>query len=273
MMQATLREPLYFEGIGLHTGVQASVEVRPAAPDEGIAFVLDGTRVPATVDFVVDTARATVLGRDGATVSTTEHLLSALFAMGVSNAELVVDGPEIPARDGSAREFVDAIVRCGIEPQNRARRVFEVETPRWIRSGERLIAALPSAEFRVRFVADFPAPIGTQYYDGPIDSKRYREELAGARTFAYLHEVEALWARGLGRGGSLENALIFTPDGPMQSLRWPDEAVRHKVLDLVGDLALLGAWPKCEIVAFKSGHELHAALARALRDQLHVPSA
>lgn len=271
-MQATVREPLYFEGIGLHTGVQASVEVRPAAPDDGIVFLLAQTRVPATVDFVVDTSRATVLGRNGTTVSTTEHLLSALFAMGVSNAEVVVDGPEIPARDGSAGEFVDAIARCGLEPQNRARRIFEIETPCWIRSGERMIAALPSPEFRVRFVADFPAPIGTQYYAGAIDSQRYRDEVAAARTFAYLHEIEALWARGLGRGGSLENALIFTPDGPMQALRWPDEAVRHKVLDLIGDLALLGAWPKCEIVAFKSGHELHAALARALREQFRVPS-
>lgn len=273
MMQATLRETLRFEGTGLHTGAPATVEVRPAQTGEGIVFALGATRFPATVDYVVDTSRATVLGCSGATVSTTEHLLSALFAMGVSNAEIVVDGPEIPARDGSAAEFVAAIVECGIETQTEPRPVLHLQAPCWVRAGDRMIAAFPSEEFRIRFVADFPSPIGTQYFDGAIDARRYPEELAGARTFAYLHEIEALWARGLGRGGSLENALVFTPEGPMQPLRWPDEAVRHKVLDLVGDLALLGAWPHCEVVAVKSGHQLHAEMARSLRAQLHVESA
>jgi UDP-3-O-[3-hydroxymyristoyl] N-acetylglucosamine deacetylase len=272
-MQATLRETLRFEGIGLHTGAQARVEVRPAAADDGIVFILGETRVPATVDYVVDTSRATVLGCDGATVSTTEHLLSALFATGVSNAEIAVDGPEIPARDGSSAEFVAAIQRCGLAVQERPRAYLDLENPVWIRSGDRMIAAFPSNELRIRFVADFPAPVGTGYVDVAIDANRYQREIAGARTFAYLHEIEALWARGLGRGGSLENALVFTPDGPMQPLRWPDEVVRHKVLDLVGDLALVGAWPNCEILAVKSGHELHASLARALRAQLHVTSA
>ncbi len=272
-MQATLREALHFEGIGLHTGAQAAVDVRPARAGDGISFVLGGTRVPATVDFIVDTSRATVLGRGGATVSTTEHLLSALFAMGVSNAEIHVDGPEIPAGDGSSAEFLAAIVGCGLEMQGDARKILEIEEPFWLRSGDRMIAAFPAPSFRVRFIADFAAPIGTQYFDREIDSQQYAAEIAGARTFAYLHEIEALWARGLGRGGSLENALVFTPDGPMQPLRWPDEAVRHKVLDLIGDLALLGAWPQCEIVAIKSGHELHASLTRTLRTQLRVPSA
>ncbi|HVN69573.1 MAG TPA: UDP-3-O-acyl-N-acetylglucosamine deacetylase [Candidatus Binatia bacterium] len=273
MMQATLREPFHFEGIGLHTGAPAAIQVRPAQPDVGITFVLGSTRVPAAIENVVDTSRATVLGRDGASVSTTEHLLSALFAMGVSNAEIDVDGPEIPAGDGSSLEFVAAIQRAGIEQQSRPRRVFEMDEPQFVRAGDRMIAVLPSPEFRVRFVADFPPPIGTQYYDGAIDAQSYRDEIAGARTFAYLHEIEALWKRGLGRGGSLENALVFAPDGPMQPLRWPTEAVRHKVLDLIGDLALLGAWPQCEIVAIKSGHELHASIVRALRARMRVPSA
>jgi UDP-3-O-[3-hydroxymyristoyl] N-acetylglucosamine deacetylase len=193
--------------------------------------------------------------------------------MGVSNVEVAVEGPEIPARDGSAAEFVAAIAQCGIEVQKQQRTVLKLQTPCWVRDNGRMIAAFPSTEFRVRFLADFPSPIGTQYFDGAIDAQLYPGELAGARTFAYLHEIEALWAQGLGRGGNLENALVFTPEGPMQPLRWPDEAVRHKVLDLVGDLALLGAWPQCEIVAVKSGHQLHAEIARALRVQLRVPSA
>jgi|SRR5579863_8690058 len=273
MMQATLCDTLHFEGIGLHTGEYAVVDVHPAPPDAGLSFVLGSMRIPATVENVRDTSRATVLGRDGSTVSTTEHLLSALLAMGVTNAEVHVNGPEIPALDGSSGDFVTAILARGLQMQPVPRRVLELAEPLSVAAGDRMMVALPSESFRVRFVADFAPPIGTQYFFGRIEPDEYREEIAGARTFAYLHEIEALWERGLGRGGSLDNALVFAPDGPMQPLRWPDEAVRHKVLDLIGDLALLGAWPQCEIVAIKSGHELHASLTRALRARLRVPSA
>jgi UDP-3-O-[3-hydroxymyristoyl] N-acetylglucosamine deacetylase len=273
MMQATLRGGLRFEGIGLHSGAQCRVEIRPAPDDAGLSFLLGQTRVPATAEYVVDTSRATVLGRDGRSVSTTEHLLSALFAMGVSNAEIAVDGPEVPVCDGSASEFAAAIARCGLLQQRSERRTLEIEEPLIVRQDDKLVAAIPAQDFSVRFVADFAAPIGTQYFDGPIDPAHYREEIAAARTFGYLHEVEALLARGLARGGSLENALVFTPEGPLQPLRWPNEAVRHKVLDLVGDLALTGAWPRCEVIAIKSGHELHCSMASALRTRLRVPSA
>jgi UDP-3-O-[3-hydroxymyristoyl] N-acetylglucosamine deacetylase len=267
-MQATLRAPVRFDGVGLHTGAEASVEVRPAPPDSGITFVLDSVRVPATAEYVVDTSRATVLGRDGATVSTTEHLLSALFALGVSNADVAVRGPEIPVRDGSAAEFAAAIAAAGVEPQGRARAVVAPDRPLAVRDGDRLVAILPAPEFRVRFVADFAPPIGTQYYDGAVDPQTYEREIAAARTFGYLHEVEALRARGLALGGSLDNAIVFAPDGPMQPLRWPNEVVRHKVLDLIGDFALLGAWPLCEVVAIKSGHALHAQATRELRARM-----
>ncbi len=272
-MQTTLRDALSFQGVGLHTGAPGAVRVRPAHPDAGISFLLGKTRVPALAEYVVDTKRATVLGSGAESVSTTEHLLSALLGCGVTNAEIVVDGPEVPALDGSSAEYVAAIDRCGLVNQELPRRVFEVREPCRIVSGDRMIAAFPADEFRIRFVADFAAPVGTQYFDAAIDPAVYRQEIAGARTFAFLHEIEALWARGLGRGGSLENALVFTPDGPMQPLRWPNEAVRHKVLDLIGDLALLGAWPQCEIVAIKSGHELHASLTKALRGRIAVTSA
>src|SRR5580698_400843 len=273
LMQATLRNALYFEGIGLHTGEHASVEVQPAQPNDGLCFVLGTTRIPAKVKYVVDTSLATVLGRDGKTVSTTEHLLSALFAMGVTNAEILVDGPEIPALDGSSAEFVAAILACGLETQPAPRRTFRLFDPFAVTSGDRVMIALPASAFRVRFVADFAPPIGTQYFCAEIDPETYRKEIAAARTFGYLHEVEALRARGLARGGNLENALVFAPEGPMQPLRWPDEAVRHKALDVIGDLALLGAWPLCEIVAIKSGHELHVSLTRGLRARAIVPSA
>jgi UDP-3-O-[3-hydroxymyristoyl] N-acetylglucosamine deacetylase len=265
MMQATLRAPVRFDGIGLHTGAKTSVEVRPAPPNSGLTFLLGPVRVPATSEYVVDTSRATVLGRDGASVSTTEHLLSALFAMGVSNAEIAVTGPEIPVRDGSAAEFAAAIEAAGVEVQGIERATVHPEHPVVVQNGDRTVAIVPSADFRVRFVADFPAPVGTQYYYGVVDPQTYVDEIAAARTFGYLHEVEALRARGLALGGSLDNAIVFAPDGPMQPLRWPNEVVRHKVLDLIGDFALLGAWPLCEIVAIKSGHALHAQATRELR--------
>jgi UDP-3-O-[3-hydroxymyristoyl] N-acetylglucosamine deacetylase len=279
LTQRTLAAALRFEGIGLHSGELAVVEVAPAAPDSGIVFILRSpgdprttVTVPAVAENVIDTSRATVIGRDGASVSTTEHVLSALFASGITNARITVDGPEIPIGDGSAQNFVDAIDAAGVVAQDRPRAVLSLDEPFVVRAADRMVAVLPAAAFRVRFVADFPPPIGTQYFDGEIDGPAYRQEIAGARTFGYLHEVEALRERGLARGGSLENALVFTPDGPMQPLRWTNEVVRHKVLDLIGDFALLGAWPQFEVVSFKIGHELHALATRALRAKISAAS-
>ena len=273
--QSTLREAFAFEGVGLHTGVACRVEVRPAAPDSGLRFIAGGVEIPALAEYVVETARATVIGKDNVTISTVEHLLAAVFGMGVSNAEIHVDGPEIPVADGSSKLFVDAIAAAGTVRQAEVRPRFAPLTPAFVRDGDRAIIVLPAAQFRVRFLADFAPPIGTQYFDGEIDPEVFRNEIASARTFGYLHEVEALLERGLARGGTLENALVFAPDGPMQEMRWENEPVRHKVLDLLGDFSLLGAWPQCEIVAIKSGHKLHCLATNQLREQMQtkLPSA
>lgn len=265
--QTTLREPLAFEGVGLHSGAPCRVEVRPAAPGTGLVFHSAGVRIPALAEYVVETARATVIGKDGVTISTIEHLLAALFGMGVSNAELLVEGPEIPVADGSAKVFADAIAAAGIAAQRETRPSFVPGTPSFARDGDRLIAVFPAAAFRIKFVADFSPPIGTQYFDGEVDPEMFAKEIAGARTFGYVHEVEALLKRGLAKGGTLENALVFAPSGPLQPLRWENEPVRHKVLDLLGDFALLGAWPQCEIVAIKSGHKLHCVMTAQLRSR------
>lgn len=272
-MQATVREPVEFDGVGLHTGARCRAVVVPATTDAGLTFVSGSMRIPALVDNVIDTERATVIGANGVSISTTEHLLSALFAMGVSNAEIQVDGPEIPICDGSAAVFCEAIAAAGITAQNAQRTTLELNEPLYVRDGDKLVAAFPAPSLRVRFLADFPSPIGTQYFYDEIDEASYVRDIAAARTFAYLHEVQALLERGLARGGSLDNALVFAPEGPMQPLRWHNEAVRHKTLDLIGDLALLGAWPQCEILAVKSGHELHAEMTRALRDRSRTLSA
>jgi UDP-3-O-[3-hydroxymyristoyl] N-acetylglucosamine deacetylase len=244
------------------------VEIRPAAPGTGFKFVSSGVAIPALAEYVVETARATVIGKDGVTISTIEHVLAALFGMGVSNAELAVDGPEIPVADGSAKVFAEAIAAAGIATQHEARENFVPAVPAFARDGDRVVAVLPAGALRVKFVADFAAPIGTQFFDGEIDPEMFLKEIAGARTFGYVHEVEALLKRGLAKGGTLENALVFAPSGPLQPLRWENEPVRHKVLDLLGDFALLGAWPQCEIIAIKSGHKLHCIMTQQLRSQI-----
>lgn len=268
--QTTLREPFVFEGVGLHTGVPCRVEVRPAPADYGLRVIAGGVEIPALAEYVVETARATVLGKGEVTVSTVEHLLAAVFGMGIANAQILVDGPEIPVADGSAKLFVDAIAAAGIVSQPEVRARYAPLSPEFVRDGDRAIVVLPSAQFRVRFLGDFAPPIGTQYFDGEMNADVFRSEIAGARTFGYLHEVESLLARGLARGGTLDNALVFAPDGPMQEMRWPNEPVRHKVLDLLGDFALLGAWPQCEVVAIKSGHKLHCIATNQLRARMHT---
>ena len=273
MKAATLDASVRFEGVGLHTGERASMDVRPAAPNSGFVFVThDGVRIPALAEYAVETPLATILAAHGRSVSTVEHILSALFGMGVSDAEMWLDGAEVPILDGSAAIYVAAIARAGVRYANVSRPLFEPAEPFELRSGDKAVVVMPSPVFRVRFVADYAEPIGTHYMDVEIDPGRYESEIAHARTFAPLRDVEAMRAQGLARGGTLDNALVFDDAGPMQPLRWANEVVRHKVLDLIGDFALLGAWPMCEVIAIKSGHAMHTRVTRALRAQLGVAS-
>jgi len=266
--QTTLREGVAFDGVGLHSGAPCRVDIGPAAPGSGLRFLSSGVVIPALAEYVVETARATVIGKDGVTISTIEHVLAALFGMGISNAEIVVDGPEIPVTDGSAKVFAEAIAAAGIAPQRETRPSFVPGSASFARDGDRLVIVLPAATFRVKFLADFAEPIGTQFFDGEVGPEMFLKEIAGARTFGYAHEVESLLKRGLAQGGTLENALVFAPEGPLQPLRWDNEPVRHKVLDLLGDFALLGAWPQCEIIAIKSGHKLHCIMTQQLRREI-----
>lgn len=265
MNAATLRAPLRFEGVGLHGGAPSAMEIRPSSPGSGIAFQLGDTTIPATADYASESALATVVARDGKSLSTVEHVLSALTAMQVSDARIAIEGDEVPILDGSAKIYADAIDAMGLERSSQARNVFAPLEPFALRDGDKAVVVLPAAEFRVRFVGDYAPPIGTHYYDAVITPQLYRDEIAPARTFAFLRDVEAMRARGLALGGSLDNALVYDESGPMQPLRWPNEVVRHKVLDLIGDLTLLGAYPQCEVIAIKSGHALHTRLARELR--------
>jgi len=274
--QTTLRAKLEFEGAGLHTGTPSRATILPAPAKNGLQFVLeDGLRFPAAAEYVVETSRATVLGTGGRTVSTVEHLLAALFGMGIDNADIHVQGPEIPVMDGSAKLFADAISQVGAISLAEPRVRFIPTSSTFFRDGERSLIVLPAVSFRIKFIAEYAAPIGTHFFDSEISPSVFMREVAASRTFGYLHEVEVLRRRGLALGGTLENAVVFAPDGPMQALRWPNEVVRHKVLDMIGDLALLGAWPQCEIIGIKSGHKLHCIATQELRRGLltTLPSA
>jgi UDP-3-O-[3-hydroxymyristoyl] N-acetylglucosamine deacetylase len=241
------------------------VRVLPAVAGSGLRFRLDDeVEFPAHPDYVVDTRRATVLGSGEHRVSTVEHLLSALAGSGVTNALIAVDGPEIPASDGSALEFIAAIDAAGIDEQPVVRACNVVREPHVFRDGDKLLAVMPAPAFRVRMTIDFPQPVGAQYVDYDSAAASYRTAVAPNRTFGFRHEVEALLERGLALGGSLDNAVVFDVDGPMTPLRAIDEPARHKVLDLIGDFALLGAYPQCEVIAIKSGHALHFEAVRAL---------
>jgi UDP-3-O-[3-hydroxymyristoyl] N-acetylglucosamine deacetylase len=265
--QQTLRATIAFAGVGLHTGTDARLRLVPAPAGAGLRVRLDGGEAfPATSDSVVETRRATVLGDGRRTVSTVEHVLSALFALGVDNALVEVDGGEVPVLDGSAAPYADAIAATGLCEQDAPRRRFRIDAPAVFEDGDAAVVVSPSptGSFRLRFAVDFAAPVGAQYLDIALDAATYRSEIAPARTFGYLHEVEALLA-GLARGGSLDNALVFGPEGPLTPLLWPNEVVRHKALDLIGDFALLGAWPAFDVIAIKSGHRLHAKVVAALR--------
>jgi len=264
--QTTLRDAIAFEGAGLHTGMPARVRVLPAPAGHGLRFRLnDAVEFPARADFVVETVRATVVGAGGHRVSTVEHLLSALLGCGVDNALIDVHGPEIPVEDGSAKVFADAIDAVGLTTLHEARIRWIPAEPRVFRDGDKLLIVAPSSSFRVRMTLDYPAPIGAQYVEAEITPEAYRRDVAPNRTFGFLHEVEALVKRGLALGGTLENAVVFGPDGPLAPLRAPNEPARHKILDLVGDFALLGAYPQCEVIAIKSGHKLHCIAVRELR--------
>lgn len=269
--QHTLARPVTCRGIGVHSGRPAHLRILPAEQGTGIVFVrtdLAGRpTIPAQEAHVVETTLATTLGLDEARVSTVEHLLAALLALGIDNAIVEVDGPEVPIMDGSAAPFVKLLTAAGRAALDAPRATLVVDRPVRVHDGNRAIAVEPASGFEIAYEIDFDhAAIRPQTLSLALDPERFVTDLAPARTFGFLAEVEALKARGFARGGSLENAVVIGQDRVLnpEGLRFPDEFVRHKALDLVGDLALLGTPVRGRVVAARGGHHLHALLVRAL---------
>jgi UDP-3-O-[3-hydroxymyristoyl] N-acetylglucosamine deacetylase len=269
MEQRTLRTEFALEGVGIHSGAPARVVVRPAPPNYGRVFVREGIEIPALAANVVDTARCTTLGAGGERVRTVEHLLSALYALDVDNARIEIDGPEVPAMDGSALPFMEAIERAGIVGQDCEARVLTVCEKIPVDMGTAMLRAEPAGELAIDVTTRFEdwregeaqvlATVGAHQAEG------YRTRIAPARTFAFRQEVEVLIAAGLAQGGSLDNALIITPPSEFSTpLRVPQEWCAHKALDLIGDLSLVGARLRARITAQGAGHRANVLLAREL---------
>jgi UDP-3-O-acyl N-acetylglucosamine deacetylase len=255
----------------MHTGARSALTLLPAEPDAGIVFISDsGIQVPATAEYVVGTDRATTLGVGTARVGTVEHLLATLYAMGVDNAVVAVEGPEVPACDGSAREWVDLLRQAGRKRLGKRREVRSLRAASWAGEGESWLMALPaSGGLSLAVGIDFAGTaVGRQAVCMSVTGARFAAELARARTFVFEHELEGLRAAGLARGGSEENGFAIGPGGYSGPLRFPDEVVRHKALDLVGDLALCGHRLQAQVVAVRPSHQSNVALARALRAAL-----
>ncbi len=268
--QTTLAESVEARGIGLHTAVPVQVKLMPAPPDTGYVFRrtdLGGFEIPATVESVAHCSYATTLMRTGVMLSTVEHLLSALRGCGVDNAYIEVDNLEVPIMDGSAEAFAEMIESSGLVDQPTARRALLVREKVSAVAGNRSISIEPADAFEIDCVIDFPHPlIGVQHRSVTLDNGSFAREIASARTFGFIEEVEALRRANLIRGGSLDNAIVLTRNGMLNEtgLRWSDEFVRHKILDIIGDLALLGMPLMGRVTAERSGHLLHAALMASL---------
>ena len=268
--QTTLAGPVEASGIGLHTAVPVNVRLMPAPPETGYVFIrtdLGGFEIPATVESVAHCSYATTLMRTGVMLSTVEHLLAALRGCGIDNAYIEVDNLEVPIMDGSSEAFAEMIENAGVAEQPLARRALLVREKVSAVAGNRSITIEPADSYEIDCTIDFPHPlIGVQHRALTLSNGSFARDIASARTFGFIEEVEALRRANLIRGGSLDNAIVLTKHGMLNEtgLRFADEFVRHKILDIIGDLALLGMTILGRVRAERSGHLLHAALMSSL---------
>jgi UDP-3-O-[3-hydroxymyristoyl] N-acetylglucosamine deacetylase len=276
MNQTTITKPIRISGNGLHTGVPVELRLKPAPENTGYIFVrtdLDNFEIPASVEYISHCSYATTLMRRGVVLSTCEHLLSALRGSGVDNCFIELDNIEIPIMDGSSEDFIDLIKKAGVVEQNASRRTLRVLERIDFEQGDRKMSIEPSEKYEIECVIDFPHPfINRQSYHFVFNNGSFGKEIASARTFGFTHEIEMLRKANLALGGSLDNAIVLTPNGMLNEtpLRFDDEFVRHKILDIIGDFALLGMPIQGKITAEKSGHSVHASLMSKLLKNEHA---
>jgi UDP-3-O-[3-hydroxymyristoyl] N-acetylglucosamine deacetylase len=271
----TISTPVSVSGVGLHSGVDVSLRVLPAKGGEGITFFrsdLDGFAIPANWKYVARVSYATSLMRQGVLLSTTEHLLSVLYSMGIDNARIEINNLEVPILDGSGKPFVELIRRAGCKRLRRRRRYLRIVCPIEVKEKGKRIAVLPADTFRITCETDYGHPLaGPQSLELELTPENYARSIAPARTFGFSSELDRMRDMGLIRGATLDNAICFNGNEVLNpgGLRFADECCRHKVLDLIGDLALLGRPLLGHVIAERAGHAMHAALVQRI---MHEPS-
>ena len=266
--QRTIRRKVSIEGVGLHTGEPVTLTLSPAASDTGILFrAADGTLIPANTDHVVNSHFATTIGAFGVRVRTVEHLMAAAHGLGIDNLLVDVSAGELPAMDGSAKGFVEMLERAGRVSLPAPRKALMIDEPIRVEDGDRFIQVVPSDTFRISYTLDHDHPvIGLQVASLEITETTFVDEVAPARTYGFLRDVGAMRRNGLARGGSLDNAIVVGKRSVLNdSLRFADEFVRHKILDLVGDLFLLGRPLVGHVVARNAGHALNYQILVAIQ--------
>jgi len=265
MLHHTIKKEITISGIGLHTGKNVNIRLKPAGIDSGITFIrtdLPGhQKTKANLSNVTNTVRGTNLGG----INTVEHLLSALYALSITNLEIEIDGPEPPALDGSSKQYCELIMKAGIREQSSEMKSIKIKEPVFVAEEGKCLIAVPSDRFTVSFMINYPSGfIGTQFYNFELNSGKYVKDIAPARTYGFIDELEALKKQGLALGANEKNAIAIGKEGYITQLRFKDELVRHKILDLIGDLSLLGAEIKAHIIGVRSGHGLNTKLAKKL---------
>ena len=271
MKQTTIAKEVRIEGVGLHTGSHSVVKLVPAQADEGIYFIRtdveNPVEIPALADFVVGTDRGTVLEKDSVRIHTVEHLLGAIYGMGVDNIRIEIHGPEPPALDGSGLGFAQAIEEAGVVELDVERRTVSVDEPFSMKFDDREIILLGGGGLKVTFGVDYPHHVlSTQFISIELTPDVFLKEIAPARTYVFQNDLDEIMAKGLAKGGSYDNAVVIGDDGVVNGpLRFPNEPVRHKVLDLLGDIALVGKRVQGHIIAIKTGHPHHVAFAKELK--------
>ncbi len=266
-LQQTVKDKVIFSGIGLHSGMEVTMTLRPADAGTGVIFhrvdLTPSVSIEAVAKNVVNTRLSTTIGKDGAVVSTIEHLMAALTGCGIDNVHVDINGPEVPIMDGSAAPFVEGLRKVGTHSLSRPKKYLVVKKPITVVDGDKKISIIPSRYFRISFDMRFNHPVvNNQFRSMKFAEDVFERDYAPARTFGFLIEVETLKANGLARGGSLDNAVVIGDDGILNEggLRYDDEFVRHKIMDSVGDFSLAGYSLVGHIKAYKSGHDLNHKL-------------
>lgn len=269
MKQRTIKNKVELTGIGLHKGVPVKLELEPLEANSGIVFYRSdlGVSIPLKPESIIDTTMATVIGKGEAKISTIEHLMSAIYAYGIDNLKINVDNEEIPIMDGSSIAWCMLLDEAGIMEFSEARELVMIKKPLEVRDGDKFVRLEPSEKTIFDFAIDFKHPaIGKQQYKFAFSRKNYREEIARARTFGFLQEVNYLRSIGLGKGGNLNNCIVLDESGIMnkEGLRYSEEFVRHKILDAIGDMAILGIPLLGSYVSFAGSHKLNSMLTQKL---------